>query len=77
MRVDKLEPILAFAISMGAESFPVLIDFGGATLERLRLTQREILNISEWEEVISISIEDSKGKDSQGNLIERRWRERN
>jgi hypothetical protein len=49
MRVDKLEPILCFAISMGAETFPVLIDFGGATLEQLRLTQREIVNVSEWE----------------------------
>jgi hypothetical protein len=27
-------------------------------------------------EVISISLEDIKDKDSQGNLIERRWRER-
>jgi hypothetical protein len=77
MRVDKLEPILAFAISMGAETFPVLIDFGGAALEQFRLTKREILNISEWEEIISISLEDIKGKDSQGNPIERRWRERN
>jgi hypothetical protein len=76
MKVDKLEPILAFAISMGAEGFPVLIDFG-SVLERFRLTQREILNISEWEEVVSISIEDIKGKNSQGNPIERRWRERN
>lgn len=77
MRIDKLEPILCFAMSSGAESFPVLIDFGDILPERSRLTLREIANLSKWEEVVFISIEDIKGKDSQGNLIDRRWRERN
>jgi hypothetical protein len=77
MKIDKLQPILCFAFQFSDATFPVLIDFGGGLpLERAVLSKQEIFNLSRWEEVISIVIEDVKGKDSQGNPIERRWRKR-
>lgn len=77
MQINKLSPILCLAFQTNdIDPIHIEIDFGDGIVERDYLPKNAIVNLSTWEEVISITVEDARGKDCRMQKIERRWRER-